>query len=218
MVFIFLIKLKNKKYFVGFTNKCDFCLEDFNPQLYKWTIKHNPIKLKELIPNCNHYHINKFTQHYMFKYGINNVRGGSYLSIKLDPSVKSFLENLKKQISKNKTSTLPNLMDKAQTEPNIYEDLSKLNDNRNNTDLYDTPPPCYSFKSKSKSKQPRYHGPIDNSSHYSTNKNKVYKVTTNYKFPASSQKSSYNQTAYINVMNQSELNHGVLHQGFVSLI
>ena len=223
MVFIFIIKLKNNKYFVGFTNKCDFCLEDFNPQLYKWTIKHNPIKLKELTPHCNHYHINKFTQHYMFKYGIHNVRGGSYLSIKLDPPVKSFLENLKKKISKNKTSTLPNSICNTQAEPNIYEDLSKLKDNSKSTDLYDDPPPCYSFKSKSisskskqpkpKPKQPRYHGPIDNSSHYSTNKNKVYKVTTNYKFPASSKKTSYEQTAYINIMNQSELNRGVLRQG-----
>jgi cellular nucleic acid-binding protein len=48
--------------------------------------------LLELKPNCDDYDEDKITRQYMDKYGIDNVRGGSFVSIKLD---KSTIDTLK---------------------------------------------------------------------------------------------------------------------------
>ena len=47
----------------------------------------------EILPNCDDYDEDKITMQYMDKYGINNVRGGSFVSVKLD---KSTIDTLKK--------------------------------------------------------------------------------------------------------------------------
>jgi hypothetical protein len=47
-------------------------------------MKYKPIEPLELIPNCDDYDEDKYTRKYMDKYGIDNVRGGSFVSIKLD--------------------------------------------------------------------------------------------------------------------------------------
>lgn len=45
-----------------------------------WTKKYIPIKVIELIPDCDDYDEDKYTLKYMQKYGINNVRGGSFVN------------------------------------------------------------------------------------------------------------------------------------------
>ena len=94
MVFIYILELENKKYYVGKTTNPDFRLEQhFNSSGSQWTKKYKPIKILELKPNCDDYDEDKYTKIYMDKYGINNVRGGSYVQIKLD---KVTIENLEK--------------------------------------------------------------------------------------------------------------------------
>lgn len=94
MVFIYILELENKKYYVGKTTNPDFRLEQhFNSFGSQWTKKYKPIKILELKPNCDDYDEDKYTKMYMDKYGINNVRGGSYVQIKLD---KVTIENLEK--------------------------------------------------------------------------------------------------------------------------
>ena len=94
MVFIYILELENKKYYVGKTTNPDFRLEQhFNSSGSQWTKKYKPIKILELKPNCDDYDEDKYTKIYMDKYGINNVRGGSYVQIKLD---KITIENLEK--------------------------------------------------------------------------------------------------------------------------
>ena len=94
MVFIYILELENKKYYVGKTTNPDFRLEQhFNYSGSQWTKKYKPIKILELKPNCDDYDEDKYTKIYMDKYGINNVRGGSYVQIKLD---KVTIENLEK--------------------------------------------------------------------------------------------------------------------------
>jgi hypothetical protein len=94
MVFIYILELENKKYYVGKTTNPDFRLEQhFNNSGSQWTKKYKPIKTLELNPNCDDYDEDKYTRIYMDKYGINNVRGGSYVQIKLD---KVTIENLEK--------------------------------------------------------------------------------------------------------------------------
>ena len=87
MVFIYTLKLIQGKYYVGKTNNPSFRLDNhFNSNGSAWTIKYKPIELLELIPNCDDYDEDKYTRKYMDKYGIENVRGGSFVSIELDKS------------------------------------------------------------------------------------------------------------------------------------
>ena len=85
MVFIYTLKLIQGKYYVGKTNNPSFRLDNhFNSNGSAWTIKYKPIELLELIPNCDDYDEDKYTRKYMDTYGIDNVRGGSFVSIELD--------------------------------------------------------------------------------------------------------------------------------------
>ena len=111
MVFIYILELENKKYYVGKTTNPDFRLEQhFNSSGSQWTKKYKPIKILELKPNCDDYDEDKYTKIYMDKYGINNVRGGSYVQIKLD---KVTIESLEKM---NKMSSRGIMMDEDQRE------------------------------------------------------------------------------------------------------
>ena len=85
MVYIYVLQLEKGKYYVGKTNNPGFRLKshfDYNGSA--WTKKYNPIKMLKLIPNCDSYDEDKITKQYMDKYGINNVRGGSFVSMVLD--------------------------------------------------------------------------------------------------------------------------------------
>jgi hypothetical protein len=92
MVFIYVLKLQKGKYYVGKTSNPYFRLEGhFNSNGSEWTKLYKPTKILELIPDCDDYDEDKYTKMYMDKYGIDNVRGGSYTSIKIDASTKNEL-------------------------------------------------------------------------------------------------------------------------------
>jgi hypothetical protein len=94
MVFIYILELENNKYYVGKTTNPNFRLEQhFTNSGSQWTKKYKPIKILELKQNCDDYDEDKYTRMYMDKYGINNVRGGSYVQLKLD---KITIQNLEK--------------------------------------------------------------------------------------------------------------------------
>lgn len=85
MVFIYALQLEEGKYYIGKTNNPTFRLENhFNLNGSAWTKKYKPTKVLELIPNCDDYDEDKYTRKYMDKYGIENVRGGSFCEIKLN--------------------------------------------------------------------------------------------------------------------------------------
>ncbi len=87
MVYIYTIKLTQGKYYIGKTNNPYFRLEEhFNSNGSEWTKKYKPIKVIEILSNCDDYDEDKITRKYMDKYGINNVRGGSFVSLKLKKS------------------------------------------------------------------------------------------------------------------------------------
>ncbi len=87
MVYIYVLKCQQNKYYVGKTNNPNVRLESHGTtEGSAWTKKYKPIKVMELIKNCDDYDEDKYTKMYMDKYGIENVRGGSFVSIKLDDS------------------------------------------------------------------------------------------------------------------------------------
>ena len=93
MIYIYAIKLEKGKYYIGKTTNPQFRLQShFNSNGSYWTKKYKPLKVIEIKPNCDDYDEDKITRQYMDKYGINNVRGGSFVSEKLD---KSTIDTLK---------------------------------------------------------------------------------------------------------------------------
>jgi hypothetical protein len=85
MVYIYVLKLENNKYYIGKTETPKFRIENhFSSNGSEWTKLYKPIKIIEIIPDCDNYDEDKYTKIYMDKYGINNVRGGSYVQIELN--------------------------------------------------------------------------------------------------------------------------------------
>lgn len=86
--------MEKGKYYIGKTNNPRFRLDShFNSNGSEWTKIYKPLKVLEIKPNCDDYDEDKITRQYMDKYGINNVRGGSFVSVKLEKSV---IDTLKK--------------------------------------------------------------------------------------------------------------------------
>ncbi len=85
MVTVYVLKLTNNKYYVGKTDKpINECYkEHLNGTGSLWTCIYKPIKISDTISNADINDEDKYTKMYMDKYGIDNVRGGTYDSIML---------------------------------------------------------------------------------------------------------------------------------------
>jgi len=95
MVFIYALQLEQGKYYIGKTNNPQFRLDShYNSNGSAWTKMYKPLRVLELKPNCDVYDEDKVTRQYMDKYGINNVRGGSFVSVILDKSTIGLLNQM----------------------------------------------------------------------------------------------------------------------------
>jgi hypothetical protein len=95
MVFIYILQLQQGKYYIGKTQNPSFRIDShFKADGSAWTKKYHPIKLLQLIPDCDDYDEDKYTKMYMDTYGIDNVRGGSFVSLKLDESTINHLSQM----------------------------------------------------------------------------------------------------------------------------
>jgi len=95
--YIYILELVENKYYIGKTINYNFRIEQhLNSNGSQWTKKYKPIKLIELIKTCDNFDEDKYTLKYMEKYGINNVRGGSFCELKLN---KENLNTIKKMIN-----------------------------------------------------------------------------------------------------------------------
>ena len=93
MVFIYVLQLEDNKYYVGKTNNPVIRLTNhFELTGSAWTKKYKPIQIYAIIPDCDNYDEDKYTKIYMEKFGINNVRGGSYCSTILSDEVKKIIQ------------------------------------------------------------------------------------------------------------------------------
>lgn len=100
MVYIYILELETSKYYIGKTTNPKFRLDQhFNSSGSLWTQKYKPVKVSKLIPDCDDYDEDKYTIKYMEKYGINNVRGGSFCELQLS---NDNLITIKKMINNSK--------------------------------------------------------------------------------------------------------------------
>ena len=96
MVYIYILQLEKGKYYIGKTINPSFRLDShFNSNGSAWTKLYKPIKMVELIPNCDDYDEDKYTRMFMDKYGFDNVRGGSFVSVELEQSTINHLTQMK---------------------------------------------------------------------------------------------------------------------------
>ena len=82
---IYVLRLSRGKYYVG---KSDDPAKRFEDHLRgngsTWTRKYKPLKIEKIIKNASPFDEDKITKEYMLKFGIENVRGGSYIEEELD--------------------------------------------------------------------------------------------------------------------------------------
>ena len=84
MTSIYALECAANKYYIGASKNIEVRLaRHFGGDGCKWTKKYPPIKVIEIIPNCDEFDEDKYVKRYMKMYGIKNVRGGSYSNITL---------------------------------------------------------------------------------------------------------------------------------------
>ena len=90
--YIYILKLEQGKYYIGRTgNPLNRIKKHYYDYGSAWTNKYNPVETLEVIPGCDNFDEDKITKQYMAKYGIDNVRGGSYCQLDLSDEQKSFI-------------------------------------------------------------------------------------------------------------------------------
>lgn len=122
MVFIYVLKLANNKYYIGKTTNPRFRLDShFSKETTSWVQKHKAKQIIELIPDCDGHDEDKYTIKYMKKYGISNVRGGSFCEINLSRDNYSTLQKMIKG-SEDKCYTCGKKGHYASNCPEAYEE------------------------------------------------------------------------------------------------
>jgi GIY-YIG catalytic domain/Zinc knuckle len=95
MTIIYIIKLEHEKYYVGKTKELIKRLDEhFNNEGSEWTKIHKPIDIVEQHDNCDNFDEDKFTLKMMAQYGIDNVRGGSFVTINLTLEQKNMITKM----------------------------------------------------------------------------------------------------------------------------
>ena len=91
---IVAIKLSNDKYYILKTNKSNFNLDyDFNYKDIEFTNLNKPLAVDKIYKNCDNFDLDKIVKNYMYHYGINNVRGGSYQITQFTSEQLNFLQS-----------------------------------------------------------------------------------------------------------------------------
>jgi predicted GIY-YIG superfamily endonuclease len=93
---IYILQLEGGNYYVGKSDHpAQRFIQHINGEGAAWTKKHRPLKLLNIIPNASGFDEDKHVKELMAKYGIDKVRGGTYVQDKLSAAQE---EMLKKEI------------------------------------------------------------------------------------------------------------------------
>jgi predicted GIY-YIG superfamily endonuclease len=95
MISIYILKCEEDRFYVGKTERDSIkrIEEHFTNCGSEWTKRYKPINVIEIIENADEMDEDKYTKIYMKKYGIENVRGGSYTRINLEEYQIKALQN-----------------------------------------------------------------------------------------------------------------------------
>lgn len=92
-MFIYILQCENDKYYIGKTKNYITRLDQhMNNRGSEWTKHHKPIKILKVFPCQDAFDEDKYTKMYMSRYGIDNVRGGSYTRDIISNDCKQFIE------------------------------------------------------------------------------------------------------------------------------
>jgi hypothetical protein len=84
---IYVLQLQNGKYYIGKSNNVRKRIQEHKVgDGAEWTKIHKVLNIVEYIDSSDNYDEDKYTLKYMKKYGIDNVRGGSFCSLVLNNS------------------------------------------------------------------------------------------------------------------------------------
>lgn len=90
---IYILRLEGGHFYVGKSNDViNRYQQHLNGQGSAWTNKYRPVSLERTITNASPFEEDKITKEYMSKYGIDKVRGGSYVAIELSEFHKEALK------------------------------------------------------------------------------------------------------------------------------
>ena len=135
MLAIYALQLINDKYYIGKTSRDVF--NRFQEHLHciglgsEWTRTYQPIKILETYKTDSRFEEDILTKKYMMKYGIDNVRGGSYTKIVLDEWQIKALEHEFKSINDScfncgKNGHFADECEKYESEKSEETDLSQF--------------------------------------------------------------------------------------------
>ena len=90
---LYVLQLANGKYYVGTTNDIKRRVEEHSSgRGSEWTKAHKPVKVIETRRVRDEHDENNTTKDLMKKYGVDNVRGGSYSQVVLPSAYRATLE------------------------------------------------------------------------------------------------------------------------------
>lgn len=90
---VYVLKLESGKFYVGKTGNVQRRFKEHMTG-YKsssWTRKYKPIRVEEVYHDADSLDEDKITVKYMMDHGVDNVRGGPYVSIKLPEETKKHI-------------------------------------------------------------------------------------------------------------------------------
>lgn len=80
LTFVYILKCKHNKYYVGRTARlAQRFVEHWSGTGSNWTKLHPPITVERVIETRSNYEEGNYVREYMHMYGIDNVRGGAYV-------------------------------------------------------------------------------------------------------------------------------------------
>lgn len=97
---LFVFELVQKRYYIGITKNPTNLMKDYISDRQEgqipWLDKYPIIEKLEFMPLRDFFEVDQKVKHYMYRFGLNRVRGGSYSSLNLDEAQ---LTSLKRELS-----------------------------------------------------------------------------------------------------------------------